>query len=131
MKKIQVVAAIIKNQNRILCCQREANKLTYLSEKWEFPGGKLEEGESNKEGLIREIKEELEMDIYNLEFALTVQHQYPNFHLTMHTYFADTKQINHELHAHKKATWESIENLDKFDWAAADIPIVEYLKKNL
>ena len=62
MKKIQVVAAIIKNQNRILCCQRKVNKLPYLSEKWEFPGGKLEEGESNEEGLIREIKEELEMD---------------------------------------------------------------------
>jgi len=92
MKKVEVVAAIINNNGNILCCQREVNKLAYLSEKWEFPGGKLEEGETREAALVREIDEELEMVISNIEFALTVVHKYEDFELT-----------DYEPHPHIKA----------------------------
>ena len=128
MKKVEVVAAIIKNNSSILCCQRESNKLSYLSEKWEFPGGKLESDETLEQALIREIREELEMKIYDLEFALTVTHKYPDFELTMHAFYACTENLNYKLHAHKKVLWSSIEDLSSLDWAAADIPIIEFLK---
>ena len=128
MKKVEVVAAIIKNNSSILCCQRESSKLSYLSEKWEFPGGKLEIGETLEQALVREINEELEMEIYNLSFALTVIHQYPDFELTMHAFYAETKNFNYKLHVHKKVVWCAIERLNSLDWAAADIPIIKFLK---
>ena len=131
MKKVEVVAAIIKHKDRILCCQRETNKLAYLSEKWEFPGGKIEKGESKEQALIREIDEELDMEIYDLKYALNVVHEYADFELTMYTYFASTKQTKFKLHAHKDAVWALLEEFNSFDWAAADIPIVEFLQKLL
>jgi len=131
MKKIEVVAGIIFYKDRILCCQRKTNKYPYLSEKWEFPGGKLEEGETREKALIREIDEELEMEIKDLKFALTVVHQYEDFHLTMHTYFAYSQKPKMKLNDHKDAVWATLEEVDKFDWAAADIPIVEYIQNKL
>ena len=128
MKKIEVVAAIIKNNGSILCCKREVNKFAYLSEKWEFPGGKLEESETQEEALIREIDEELEMVIYDIEFALTVVHKYEDFELIMHAFKVSTTQTKFKLHAHKEAIWTPLEKLNKYDWAAADLPIVEYLQ---
>lgn len=127
MKEIEVVAAIIQHQNKILCCQRKDNKLQYLSEKWEFPGGKLEEGESKEVGLIREIKEELNMDISSPSFALTVQHTYPDFKLIMHCFYVVTNRQDFELHAHNDAKWLSKHDLINLDWAEADIPIVKFL----
>ncbi|MAC41430.1 MAG: DNA mismatch repair protein MutT [Pelagibacterales bacterium] len=131
MKKIEVVAGIIFYKDRILCCQRKTNKYPYLSEKWEFPGGKLEEGETREKALIREIDEELEMEIKDLKFALTVVHQYEDFRLTMHTYFAYSQKPKIKLNDHKDAVWATLEEVDKFDWAAADIPIVEYIQNKL
>ena len=119
MKKVEVVAAIIKNNSSIFCCQRDANKRSYLSEKWEFPGGKLESGETKEQALIREIREELEMEIYNIEFALTVVHNYPDFELTMHAFFACTENLNYKLHAHKEVLWSSIEDLSTLDWGSS------------
>ena len=84
MKKIEVVAGIIFCKEQILCVQRPKNKLFYISEKFEFPGGKIEEGESKSEALKREIDEELKMEIEVQEEFLTVTHQYPDFLLTMH-----------------------------------------------
>lgn len=129
MKEIEVVAAIIQNQGKILCCQRKENKLQYLSEKWEFPGGKLEKGESREIGLIREIKEELNIDINSPSFAITIEHTYPDFKLIMHCFFVSTDNDVFELHAHKNATWISKENLVNLDWAAADIPVVKFLSE--
>ena len=128
MKKVEIVAAIIYNKGNILCCQREVNKLAHLSEKWEFPGGKLEKGETREEALVREINEELEMAISNIEFALTVVHKYEDFELTMHTFKVSTTQSKFKLHAHKEAIWTPLEKLNKYDWVAADLPIVEYLQ---
>ena len=131
MKKVEVVAGIIFYKESILCCQRKTNKYPYLSEKWEFPGGKLEEGETREKALIREIDEELEMEIQDLKFALTVVHQYKDFHLTIHAYFAYSKKSKMKLNDHKNAVWATLKEVDKFDWAAADIPIVEYIQNKL
>lgn len=127
MKQVEVVAAIIRNEDRILCCQRTSNPLAYLSEKWEFPGGKIQEGETQQEALIREIDEELDMTINHLHFALTVVHQYPDFELTMHCYQAGTTATDFNLNVHQQAIWLPLPRLDELDWAAADIPIVKHL----
>ena len=86
MKRIEVVAAVIQHQNKILAVQRGPAKYAYISEKWEFPGGKMEADETEEQTIIREIREELDMQIEVKSKLLTVEHPYPDFHLTMHTY---------------------------------------------
>ena len=90
MKKIEVVAAIIYHENKILCVQRGENKYDYISKKYEFPGGKMEAGESKEETVKREILEELHMDIEVQQEFLTVDHLYPDFHLIMHSFKCST-----------------------------------------
>ena len=131
MKRIEVVAAIIYFEDEIFCVQRPENKLNYISKKFEFPGGKIEKGESNKEALKRELIEELDFKPTKIDdLFLTVVHQYPDFELTMHSYkcYAETKNI--KLNEHISSQWLTIKNLNKLDWAAADIPIVNKLLEN-
>ncbi|WP_278034509.1 (deoxy)nucleoside triphosphate pyrophosphohydrolase [Flavobacterium nitratireducens] len=131
MKKIEVVAAIIYFENKILCVQRPQNKLPYISEKFEFPGGKIEKGETKIEALNRELTEELNIinaDIKSL--FLTVVHQYPDFELTMHGFICEVKTPELILNEHIAHEWLSLNELKKLDWAAADIPIVDKLIKN-
>jgi 8-oxo-dGTP diphosphatase len=129
MKKIEVVAAVIYFENEILCVQRPESKLNYISKKYEFPGGKIEQGESNKKALKRELIEELDIVPRIDDLCLTVVHQYPDFEITMHSYncYAFSKEIT--LNEHIAFEWLPKENLDKLDWAAADIPIVNKLMK--
>ena len=130
MKKIEVVAAIIYFENEILCVQRPISKLSYISEKFEFPGGKIENGESKVDALKREILEELNITLNIKSFFMTVLHEYPDFELTMHSYLCevDTKEI--VLNEHISLEWLNIKDLKKLDWAAADIPIVDKLIMN-
>lgn len=130
MKNIEVVAAIIINNDKILCVQRGENKLDYISKKYEFPGGKLEIGETKKEGIIREIHEELNMTIDPINEFLTVNHQYPDFNLTMHSFICSTDNPTVTLSEHVDYKWLSKEELIHLDWAAADIPIVNKLIVN-
>ena len=129
MKTIEVVAAIIKRNHKFLCTQR-INDGSYMSLKWEFPGGKIEENESPKEALKREIKEELRLDIEVKEFFFTVKHTYPNMRLIMHAFLCEMKQDTFTLEEHNSYRWLSPSELMTLDWAEADIPIVhEILKK--
>ena len=128
MKKIFVVAAIIFNQDKILCVQRGFNKYNYISKKYEFPGGKIEIGESDEEALKREIFEELSMDIIINKFFMIVNHQYPDFHLNMKAYECSCKNNTVILSEHIDYKWLQTNKLAKLDWAEADLPIIQKLK---
>ena len=130
MKKIEVVAGIIYCTNQILCVQRPKNKLHYISEKFEFPGGKIEEGETQKEALKREILEELNISTKIKSLFMTVVHEYPDFELTMHTFICEVETKELTLVEHIDQKWLTPEELKTLDWAAADIPIVNKLESN-
>ncbi len=90
MKTIEVVAAIIKKDDKIFITKRSYGEFIDM---WEFPGGKVEVGETQEEALIREIKEELELDITNLNYLTTVEYDYPSFHLIMHCFICEICDI--------------------------------------
>ncbi len=131
MKHIEVVAAIIQHKGKTLCVQRAESKYDYISKKFEFPGGKVEEGESNEAAIIREIKEELELDIQISAPYLSVFHEYPDFAITMHGFLCNAENDQLILNEHIDFKWLSISELDQLDWAAADIPFVNKLKESL
>lgn len=128
MKQIEVAAAIIQYGNEILCVQRGESKLAYISKKYEFPGGKLETGETPKAALARELSEELGINPVITDFYLTVVHAYPDFELTMHSFLCETTTKDLELTEHINAQWLTRDQLDTLDWAAADVPIVDKLQ---
>ena len=130
MKKIEVVAGIIFFKDQILCAQRPKNKLHYISEKFEFPGGKIEKGETEKEALQRELFEELSISIKIKSFYLTVVHEYPDFELTMHSFICEVETKELTLNEHIHLEWLTLNELQNLDWAAADIPIVDKLVSN-
>ncbi len=125
-KKIEVVAAVIINKNLIFCAQRKLNGP--LAGKWEFPGGKIENGEKREEALIREIKEELHSELIIKKYLTTIEHEYDSFIIVMHAFLCTVKSTNFILNDHIDAQWLSSFQLDNVDWAAADIPIVEMIK---
>jgi 8-oxo-dGTP diphosphatase len=127
MKHHTVVAAIIMNDNKILCVQRNTSKYNYISLKYEFPGGKVESGETNEQALIREIKEELDLDIQVGQEFLIVNHEYPDFTLTMHSFLCNADSIDLSLTEHIAYQWLEKNELEDLDWAAADVPIVKLL----
>ncbi|MBF0194026.1 MAG: DUF454 family protein [Magnetococcales bacterium] len=127
MKKIIVVAAIIINKNKVLCVKRAYSKYKYISNKFEFPGGKVEESETETEALKRELQEELSLNIKVGEKFLTVDHEYPDFSIKLITYLCECESRDIVLHEHVDFKWLDNTNLKQLDWAAADIPIIEKL----
>ena len=127
MKTIEVVAAVIIQDGKVLCVQRPKHTKDYISLKWEFPGGKVEVGENREEALVREIQEELAAEIHELQFLMTVEHSYPDFHLTMHAYSCTLKTGEISLREHVDMKWLSTEELNQLDWAEADLPVIEGL----
>ena len=129
-KKIEVVAGIIIINDEVLCVQRPINKYDYISEKFEFPGGKIENGETKKEALKRELIEELNIEPNITDLYLTVVHQYPDFELTMHSFICKASSMTLSLNEHISYKWLTKEKLFSLDWAAADLPIVQKLMRN-
>ena len=130
MKHYEVVAAVIECDNKILCMQRDKAKFDYVSYKFEFPGGKVETGEENYAALERELHEEMDMNVTFSEnyYLLTVEHTYPDFAITMHTYLCKVDKPDFVMKEHISFEWLTVDALDKLDWAEADKPIVEFLK---
>ena len=129
MKNIEVVAAIIQYEGKYLCVQRDKSKYDYISYKYEFPGGKVEDTESLEDALKREIKEELCLQIVNLQKFLTVEHHYPDFFLKMHSFICSASGNIPKLSVHIDYQWLPITELHNLDWAEADKPIVHKLEE--
>lgn len=126
MKNIEVVAAIIRKEDKIFITRRGYGEFIDM---WEFPGGKIEKGETKEEALKREIKEELELDINILEFLNTIEYDYPNFHLTMHSFICEITGGELVLNAHNDVKWIKFNELENQEWIQADILVVNALKK--
>lgn len=131
MKIVKTVAGVIKNERgQILCTLRDQGKYDYVSFKWEFPGGKIEEGETNEQTLARELHEELEIDVKIGDFFYQVEHDYPDFHLSMAVYECDLISKEMKMNVHKGIKWLYPEDIITLDWAQADIPVAELIFKN-
>lgn len=129
MKHIEVVAAALIQDHKVLITQRDKGEFSGL---WEFPGGKIEPFETHHQALIREIHEELNINVEPTHLLKTIQYQYPNFHLTMHLYactLADSKQPL--LIEHRDMRWVKSNELDDIPWLPADIDAIAPLKNQL
>ena len=125
MKSIKVVAAIILHDNQIFATQRGYGD---FKGGWEFPGGKVEQGESPQEALRREIREELAMEIEVGELFETVEYDYPAFHLSMDCFLCKIKSGTPVLLEHAAAQWLSKEELGSVAWLPADMGLIERLR---
>lgn len=128
MKEIKVVAAIIQKENKILATKRGYGEFINM---WEFPGGKIESGETKEQALVREIKEELNIEISVDKFAINIEYQYPNFYLFMSCFMCSIKEGSIELLEHNDGKWITKEELNTLNWLPADIDAVNYLKENM
>ena len=128
MKQIHVVAAIIKADNKIFATQRGYGEFQGM---WEFPGGKIEVNESKETALIREIKEELDVDIQVEDWITRLEYDYPSFHLSMDCFFASIISGEMVLKEHMAAKWLGGDELDAVEWLPADIILIEQLKSML
>ena len=128
MKHINVVCAVIVNKGRIFACQRGYGE---WKDWWEFPGGKIESGESPEEALLREIREELSIDISIDRHLTTVDYDYPDFHLTMHSYLCHLKDdIQPHLLVQEVARWLGKDNLEEVKWLPADVEVIKALNED-
>lgn len=128
MKHITVSAAIIRDvQNRIFATQRGSGD---WKDWWEFPGGKIEPGETAEQALHREIWEELETRIRIEKLLHTIEWDYPKFHLTMHCFLCTLESGELILKEHEAARWLAPDELDSVQWLPADIQVIEMLKRD-
>jgi len=125
MKQIEVVAAIIRRDDKLFATQRGYGE---WKDWWEFPGGKMEAGETAEAALKREIREELSAEIEVGERLCTVEYDYPSFHLTMHCYLCTLASERLQLNEHEAARWLAREQLDSVDWLPADKEVIEKLR---
>ena len=125
MKTVNVVAAIIKQEGKILGTQRGYGD---FAGGWEFPGGKIEQGETPEEAIIREIHEELEARIMVDSLVTVVDYDYDTFHLHMHCFLCHVASGQLELHEHMAARWLDVGNVDSVEWLPADEEVIQAIK---
>lgn len=126
MKTIKVVAAVIKRNNKIFVTQRGYGE---FKDGWEFPGGKVEKGETKEEALIREIKEELDTVIKVDSYLDTIEYDYPDFHLSMDCFVCSIVEGNLVLKEHEDSKWIKKEEIDTLNWLPADLVIIDKVKE--
>jgi 8-oxo-dGTP diphosphatase len=127
MKTIKVVAAVVTKDGKYLCMQRCRSHDSYNSERWEFPGGKVEEDESDHEALVREIKEELDWDIYVGRKLGTIIHDYPDFTIELTAYLCKGGDGDFTMLEHLDAKWLAATELKSLKWTDADKKLVELI----
>lgn len=127
-KIVKVVAAVIREGDKIFATQRGYGE---LKGGWEFPGGKVEENETPQEALVREIKEELEVEIKVENLIDTIEYDYPTFHLSMDCFWAQITSGDVVLKEHDAAKWLTKETLDSVEWLPADITLIEMIYKQI
>lgn len=128
-KKVKVVGAIIENANGEILCALRSPRMS-LGNLWEFPGGKIEEGETIGDAIVREIKEELHCDIEFIEEFNTNTHEYENIIVNLITARCRILSGEAKAYEHSKLIWLPIENLESLNWAPADVPAVKELIEN-
>ena len=128
MKTVRVVAAVIRKDDKIFATQRGYGE---FKDGWEFPGGKIEEGEAPEQALAREIKEELDTEIQVGKLIDTIEYDYPKFHLSMDCFWCEIMQGGLELKEQEAARLLTKEELYSVDWLPADVGVVEKIKKEL
>ena len=126
MKTIKVVAAIIIDNGKVFATQRGYGE---FKDGWEFPGGKIEEGETAREAIVREIREELDTEIQVEELLGTVEYDYPKFHLSMDCFICAVKSGDLVLKEHEAAKWLTKETLGSVEWLPADEGLIEKIKE--
>ena len=126
MKVVKVVAAIIAEKGRIFATQRGYGE---FKDGWEFPGGKIEEGEMPQQALVREIQEELDTEVEVGDLLGTVEYDYPTFHLSMQCFLCRIKSGRLNLKEHEAARWLAEDELDSVDWLPADIEVLEWIRR--
>lgn len=128
MKTVRVVAAVIRDGDKIFATQRGYGE---YKDGWEFPGGKIEESETPQEALKREILEELDTEIEVGDLIKTIKYDYPTFHLSMDCFWATVKSGHLELKEAEAARWLSKEELDEVEWLPADLELVDKIRESL
>ena len=125
-KTIRVVAAVILQDGQVLATQRGYGK---YKDWWEFPGGKVEEGETPEAAIVREIREELDVHIVVKSFLTTVEYDYPEFHLSMDCYWCRLQEGQIRLLEHEAARWLPVHDLRQVNWLPADVLVIEEIEK--
>ena len=128
MKTIRVAAAVIRKDDKIFATQRGYGD---LKGGWEFPGGKIEDGETPQEALKREIEEELDTEILVGELIDTIEYDYPNFHLSMDCFWCEIVEGKLVLKEHEAARWLDRKTIDDVEWLPADVTLVGKIKEAL
>ena len=128
MKTVKVVAAIIRDGNKVFATQRGYGD---YKDGWEFPGGKIESGETPQQALIREIKEELDTDIAVGDYLTTIEYDYPAFHLSMQCFWCRIVDGTLVLKEHEAARWLDVDHIDSVDWLPADLTIIDLIKDKM
>ena len=128
MKYLKVVAAVIKQKDKILIARRKKGK--HLELKWEYPGGKLEKYEDEIAALKRELKEEFSIDTEISKYLTESFYEYENININLRAYLVENFSGNFNLKDHDKIDWIKIEDIEKYDFAPAEIPINNYLIKH-
>jgi 8-oxo-dGTP diphosphatase len=132
LKGFEIVAAIFIKDNEVLCMQRGKGKYEYMSYKYEFPGGKVEGNESKTDALMRELKEEMDLDflIQDDDYYMTTHHDYPDFSIELHCFLCEVKNLCFQRKEHMHHQWVRVDQLDELDWADADISVVKKLQND-
>lgn len=125
-KIVEVVAAVIRDQDKIFATQRGYGE---FKDGWEFPGGKIESGETPQQALIREIQEELDTEIEVGKLIDIVEYDYPTFHLKMHCFWARIRKGDLILKEHEASKWLTKETIHSVDWLPADLGLIETIEK--